>query len=179
MGHLSQMLSSSGGSLIGRSMYGLSFRELAFPSDDPDNPMPSVLQGHAAQFRPDGMLTVHLPELRSVTVEYNRRETIEAFRARLQERVPNLCVRDFLIVSKQGTITDETTLDDYALTSGADLILVRKGVATRQEMMNRLFWLRSREYALRGEPRPVVLARTVQPHSHSHRITPMRLFVRK
>jgi hypothetical protein len=123
--------------------------------------------------RPDGRLIVHLPDFSSVQVEYNRRETIENFRARIQAATPDIRVNDFYVVSRHGLIADGITLDEYFLTPGADLVLIRKGVGSRQQLMSRRFWLRSRESADRGQARPSSVLSPLRGWK-AHRTTPYR-----
>jgi hypothetical protein len=125
-------------------------------------------------FRADGTLTVHLPDLQSVSVEYSRRESIEAFRARLQTFVPNLRLHEFLVVCERGSIADEATLDQYYVTPGSDVILVRKGIRNRQQLKNRAFWLKSHASAQRGEPRPLA-ATKLYTIAKPSRPTPSRI----
>jgi hypothetical protein len=127
-------------------------------------------------FRSEGTVTVHLPAFDSIEVEYNRREPIEAFRARLQTLLPNVRIADYLVVCDRGSITDGTTLDHYYLTPGADVILVRKGIGNRQQLLNRAFWLKSHDSAVRGEPRP--MAKLIA-EPKSHRPTPFRVIIQR
>jgi hypothetical protein len=122
--------------------------------------------------KPDGQLTVHLPNLQSVKVDYNRRETIEKFRERLQAEVPDLRISSHYVVSSHGLIADGQTLDEYFLTPGADLLIIPKGVRNKQHLMGQRFWIKSRQYADRGEPRPSTVTAAVT--WKAHRITPYR-----
>jgi hypothetical protein len=123
--------------------------------------------------KPDGRLAVHLPDLSSVEVEYNRRETIENFRARIQVAAPGLRISDYYVVSRHGLIADGMTLDEYFLTPGSDLVLIRKGIGTRQQLISRRFWLKSRESADHGRARPSSVLSPLRGWT-AHRITPYR-----
>ena len=121
--------------------------------------------------KPDGTLKVHLPNISSVDVEFKRRESVEEFRERLQESLPDFDVSKYYLVCAKGTIDDGKTLDEYFLTPGADVLLVRKGIKNRQQLANRRFWLRSRDCAKRGDPRPQTSTWT-GPEIKTHKITP-------
>ena len=123
--------------------------------------------------KPDGTLKVHLPNITSVDVEFKKRESVEEFRERLQGVLPELKVENYYLVCGRGTIEDGTTLDDYLLTPGTDVLLVRKGIKNRQQLANRRFWLRSRDCAKRGEPRPQTSTWT-GPQIKKYKITPYR-----
>jgi hypothetical protein len=123
--------------------------------------------------KPDGRLAIHLPDLSAVQVEYNRRETIESFRTRIQTAAPGLRIDEYYVVSRHGVIADGMTLDEYFLTPGADLILIRKGVGTRQQLMSRKFWIRSRQSADSGKGRPSTVLSPLGRWK-AHRTTPYR-----
>lgn len=123
--------------------------------------------------KPDGTVRVHLPNITCVHVEYNRRETVEIFRERLQELIPDFKVKDYYLVSPRGAIEDGMTLDEYSLTPGIDILMIRKGVKNRQQLKNRRFWLQSREKALNGEARPETCSMP-RPTFRKHPITPYR-----
>jgi short-subunit dehydrogenase involved in D-alanine esterification of teichoic acids len=89
--------------------------------------------------KPDGQLTVHLPSLQSVRVDYNRREMMERFRERLQTAVPDLRINNHYVVSNHGLIADRQTLDEYFLTPGADVLIIPKGVRNKQHFMRQRF----------------------------------------
>jgi hypothetical protein len=128
----------------------------------------------AVPAKPDGKVTVHFPDYTSVSVDYNRRETIEILRARVQSLVPRYRIDDYYVVSEHGSIEDEMTLDEYFLVPGSDLLLVRKGVKDRQILASRGFWLQSREAVLSGKPRPASVLRATVPRKRRHTITPYR-----
>lgn len=122
--------------------------------------------------KPDGSLRVHLPNISSVEIEFNLRESIETFRERLQERLKNkINVSQYYIVSPHGTIEDGMTLDECFVTPGSNLLLIRKGIKDRQQLANRRFWIKSREMKNRGEPRPLTQT-TMLPRLRTHRVTP-------
>lgn len=123
--------------------------------------------------KPDGTVQVHLPNITSVSVEYNRRETVEVFRERLQELIPEFKVKDYYLVTPRGAIEDGMTLDEYSLTPGIDILLIRKGIKNRQQLKNRRFWLQSRERVLNGESRPETCSMP-RPKFRKHPITPYR-----
>jgi hypothetical protein len=123
--------------------------------------------------RPDGKVRVHLPGYNTVMVEYNRRETIERFRDRLQSQAPECRIHDYYIVSPHGAIEDQMTLDEYFLTPGTDLLLIRKGVGSRQQLINRKYWLKSHDAHMTGKPRPCSVLRHPATRRR-HNITPYR-----
>jgi hypothetical protein len=127
-------------------------------------------------FRPDGQVIVHFPNLQSISVDYNRRESIESFRARHQALAPQLRIKDFMVVSARGAISDGATLDAYYLTPGSNLILIRKGFGNRQQLMSRSFWLKSHSSAVHGQARPITHS-SVLAVKKSHRPTPYRAIV--
>jgi hypothetical protein len=124
--------------------------------------------------KPDGKLVVHLTDFQCVEVEYHRRETIEQFRDRLQAAVPHLTISEYYLVSEHGSIEDGMTLDEYFLTPGSRILIVRKGIKTRQILANRNYWLKSRAAALLGKPRPVLAMQRIASSQKSHHVTPYR-----
>jgi hypothetical protein len=123
--------------------------------------------------KPEGEVSIHLPDIRAVKVEFNRRETIECFRARVQEMLPDIRVRNYYFVSSYGIICDGQTLDEYFITPGANILLIRKGIHTRDKLANRRFWLKSYECARKGEPRPPSVLSAPKGWK-ARRITPYR-----
>jgi hypothetical protein len=124
--------------------------------------------------KPDGSLAAHLTDLSSVQVEYNPREAIEDFRASIRTAVPGLRIGDYHVVSRHGLIADGMTRDEYFLTPGADLIVIRKGIGTRQQLISRRFWLKSRESTDHGRSRPPSILSPLRGRT-AHRITPYRM----
>lgn len=122
--------------------------------------------------KPDGKVCVHLPNISSIEVEFNLRESIESFRERLQEQLNGkINISQYYIVSPHGTIEEGMTLDECFVTPGSNLLLIRKGIKNRQQLANRRFWIKSREMKNRGEPRPLSQASTL-PKLKKHRATP-------
>lgn len=122
--------------------------------------------------KPDGTVKVRLPDITSVNVEFNLRESIESFRERLQDVLKGkINVSQYYIVSRHGTIEDGMTLDECYVTPGSNLLLIRKGIKDKQQLANRRFWIKSREMKNRGEPRPLTQT-SVLPKLRKHRVTP-------
>ncbi|OHS99376.1 hypothetical protein TRFO_34189 [Tritrichomonas foetus] len=124
--------------------------------------------------KPDGKLKVHLPDISFIEVDYNRRETVEIFRARIQDMIKDkLKVSEYYIVSPRGTIEDGMTLDEYFLTPGSDILLIRKGIKNRSHLANRRFWIKSREAKERGDPRPSTTSLSLPKlNTRQRRVTP-------
>lgn len=64
--------------------------------------------------RYDGYLDVYLPnkDSKPVSIKYNRRETVEKFRARITSET-GFDTTDYFLVSDNGNIEDGMTLDEY------------------------------------------------------------------
>jgi hypothetical protein len=124
--------------------------------------------------RPDGKLVVHLTDFSFVEVEYTRRETIERFRERVQAAAPHIPLQDYYFVSGHGTIDDGMTLDEYFLSPGAHIVIVRKGIRDRQQLANRRFWLKSHAAAAEGRPRPTIVLPRVANSQKTHHVTPYK-----
>lgn len=126
----------------------------------------------AQPLKPDGKVRVHLPNITSIEIEFNLRESIESFRERLQEHLKDkINVSQYYIVSRHGTIEDGMSLDECFVTPDSNLLLIRKGIKDRQQLANRRFWIKSREMKNRGEPRPLSQTSTL-PKLRKHRVTP-------
>jgi hypothetical protein len=124
--------------------------------------------------KPDGKLIVHLTDFACVEVEYTRRETIERFRERVQAAAPHINLEDYYLVSGHGAIDDGRTLDEYFLSPGAHIVIVRKGIRDRQQLRNRNFWLKSHAAAEVGMPRPAILMPRVANSQKTHKVTPFK-----
>ncbi|OHS93989.1 hypothetical protein TRFO_11480 [Tritrichomonas foetus] len=119
--------------------------------------------------KPDGQLCVHLPNISCIEVDFNRRETVEVFRSRIQKIIgEKMNINNYYLVSPHGSIVDSSTLDDYYVTPGTDILLIRKGIKNRTKLANRRYWLESRKSREKGELR----SKIAQTSLSRHRITP-------
>lgn len=98
---------------------------------------------------PEGKIKIRLPDITSFEIEFNRRETVETIKERIQPLL-KFDVNKYYLVCRNGTIQDGATLDTYYITPGANILLIRKGIKDLQVRNNRRFWLNSREKRLRG-----------------------------
>lgn len=103
--------------------------------------------------KPEGLIKIHLPDMSCFTVEYNRRETTMILREKIQAKT-NLKLKNYYLVSGNGVISNDTTLDEYIKKPDQDIILVRKGIRNRQANASRKFWLESREKRLNSNEPP-------------------------
>ena len=122
---------------------------------------------------PEGKLKIHLPDISFIEVDFNRRESIELVRQRIQTQLNGkFDVSKYYLVSPKGAIEDGTTLDECFITPGMDILMIRKGIKNRQRLANRRFWIKSREANRRGEPRPSTTSLSLPKIKNKHRITP-------
>lgn len=169
---LARMTSATSTTSMNQSMTGFS-QEAPFAQQFNYHLQDLAIVRRKQNSKPDGTVKVHLPNITSIRVEYNRRETVEVFRERLQGLIPDFRVKDYYLVTPRGAIEDGMTLDEYSLVPGIDILMIRKGVKNRQQLKNRRFWLQSREKAMSGENRPETCSMP-RPNFRKHPITPYR-----
>jgi hypothetical protein len=171
---MSQSATQNSGSGPGQSSHSASTQDAPFAQQFNYHLQNLAIVPRSGPPKPDGKVTVHLPDYTSVLIDYNRRETIESLRLRLQGVATNYRIDDYYLVSSHGSIEDQMTLDEYFLIPGSDLVLVRKGVKNRQQLANRNFWLKSREAVTSGKRRPTTVLSEAAPARKRHTITPYR-----
>lgn len=122
--------------------------------------------------KPDGQLHVRFPDITTIDVDFNKRESIETFKERLQNIVQDKYnLKNYYLVSKNGIIKDDTTLDEYFLTPGSNVLVIKKVIPLKPKVAPKQFSFDSRNTERRRTTRPTTQMSTF-PRIRKHRITP-------
>lgn len=94
-------------------------------------------------YPPEGSIKVRFPDISSVSVEINRRETIEEVRERIEKQTGRN-LKNYYLVSDHGIIKDGASLDEYNVIPGSNLLVIPIGIR-HSNRKTRDFWIKSRE----------------------------------
>lgn len=75
-------------------------------------------------FRPDGCLKIHTPLGKCYDVEFSKREPVETLRERISGAT-GVNAKEYHLTSQRGVLEDGKSLDDYELTAGSHIVLIK------------------------------------------------------
>ena len=98
---------------------------------------------------PTGQVLVHFGDMQPFPVDFYARESISDFRERI-EQISKLPMKNYTIACRNGTMTDDKSIDDYNLSDQSTVVIFEKGCERAMHIKARDGWLKSRQTRKRG-----------------------------
>ena len=122
---------------IGKDYHSISDQLIYQLKDIPIIEIPEV-------FIPEGNLNIHIPNQNPIIIDYNKKETSLKIKQRIYEKT-GINFSNFYLVSDNGIIPDESTLETYFIRNNSHLLLLKKGLKNEMKFTERNFILKNRE----------------------------------
>jgi hypothetical protein len=96
-----------------------------------------------SNFRPIGFVTIRLPDVTSLQLEFDPFETIAELRVRLQTRL-NFDIASYHLVTRRGILPLGTSMRQLHIREGSHLLLVGETAERQKSRQTRDFWVQER-----------------------------------